>query len=141
MAGAVMKGRSLPLLWESHPEWRIRKSPNAQEEGRPLLPRDLIPRDVADGDAPPPLHARPRADTLVMRVSGEGGRSMAFGNYKSRLVYGCFSNGLSWEFGKLDGSDLTQEIRQFILSDLPGLFAAWNDVFTQAREQALAPAA
>jgi hypothetical protein len=59
----------------------------------------------------------------------------------SRLVYGCVSNGPSWEFGKLDECSLTQEIRQFILSDLPGLFGAWNYVFTQAKEQALAPAA
>ena len=59
----------------------------------------------------------------------------------SRLVYGCVSNGLAWEFGKLDGCNLTQEIRQYILSDLPGLFAAWNYVFTRAKEQALAPAA
>jgi hypothetical protein len=46
MASVVMKGRALPLLWESYPEWRIRKSQNALEEGMLLLLRDLIPRDV-----------------------------------------------------------------------------------------------
>ncbi|HVS34435.1 MAG TPA: hypothetical protein VMS17_02570 [Gemmataceae bacterium] len=59
----------------------------------------------------------------------------------TRLVYGCVSNGPLWEFGRLDQSHLTQEIRQFVLSDVPGLFAAWNYIFAQAKEQALAPAA
>jgi hypothetical protein len=46
MASVVLKGRSLPLLWESYPEWRIRKSQNALEEGMLLLLRDSIPREV-----------------------------------------------------------------------------------------------
>jgi hypothetical protein len=59
----------------------------------------------------------------------------------TRIVYGCVSSGMSWEFGKLDGQMLTQEIKQYGLSDLPDLFAAWNYVFTQAKEQSMAPAA
>jgi hypothetical protein len=62
-------------------------------------------------------------------------------DHPARIVYGCVSSGMSWEFGKLDGQMLTQEIRQYGLSDLPDLFAAWNYVFVQAKEQALAPAA
>jgi hypothetical protein len=46
MASVIMKGRSLPLLWESYPEWRVRKSQNALEEGMLLLLRDSIPRAV-----------------------------------------------------------------------------------------------
>ena len=59
----------------------------------------------------------------------------------ARPVYGCVSNGASWEFGKLEARDFAQEIRQYGLSDLAGLFAAWNYVFIQAKKQALAPAA
>ncbi len=59
----------------------------------------------------------------------------------TRVVYGCVCNGWLWHFGKLEEGRLTQEIRQFVLSDLPGLFAAWNYIFAQAKEQALAPAA
>ena len=47
MASAVMKGRSLPLLWESYPEWHFHRSQNALEEGLLVLLRALIPRDVA----------------------------------------------------------------------------------------------
>ena len=59
----------------------------------------------------------------------------------TRVVYGCVSNGDLWQFGKLDHDTFTRELRSFILSDLPGLFSAWNYVFAQAREQSLAPAA
>jgi hypothetical protein len=46
MASAVMKGRSLPLLWESYPEWHFHRSQNALEEGLLVLLRTLIPREV-----------------------------------------------------------------------------------------------
>lgn len=58
-----------------------------------------------------------------------------------RTIYGCVSNGEFWQFGKLHDRDFTREFRSFVLSDLPALFAAWNYVFIQAKEQALAPAA
>lgn len=57
------------------------------------------------------------------------------------IVYGCVSNGLTWQFGQLAGQQFTQEICQYVISDLPELFAAWNYIFMQAREQALAAAA
>jgi hypothetical protein len=56
-------------------------------------------------------------------------------------LYGSVSNGTTWEFGKLEGKGFLAELRQFYLADLPGLFAAWNHVLAQAKEQALAPAA
>lgn len=58
-----------------------------------------------------------------------------------RVVYGCVTNGDFWEFGKLDGTDFTREMRNFSYSHLAELLAAWNYVFTQAREQALMSAA
>jgi hypothetical protein len=58
-----------------------------------------------------------------------------------RTIYGSVSTGEFWQFGKLHDRDFTREFRSFVLSDLPGLFAAWNYVFIQAKEQALAPAA
>jgi hypothetical protein len=58
-----------------------------------------------------------------------------------RTIFGCVSNGITWEFGKLHEQQFIKEFRDFVLSDLPGLFAAWNYLFAQAKEQALAPAA
>jgi hypothetical protein len=62
-------------------------------------------------------------------------------DHPTRAIYGCVSNGSLWQFGKLEGRSFTREIREYVLSDLPDLFAAWNYVFAQAKEQALAPAA
>jgi hypothetical protein len=59
----------------------------------------------------------------------------------TRPVYGCVSNGSLWQFGKLEQRHFTKEIQEYVLSDLPGLFAAWNYIFARAKEQALAPAA
>ena len=58
-----------------------------------------------------------------------------------RGVYGCVTNGQGWQFGKLFDEEFTQELRSFVLSNLPELFGVWHHVFTLAREQALAPAA
>lgn len=58
-----------------------------------------------------------------------------------RTIFGCVSNGMTWEFGKLHEQQFIKEFSDFVLSDLPGLFAAWNYIFAQAKEQALAPAA
>jgi Transposase DDE domain len=46
MAAAVMKGRALPLLWETHPRWKFHKSQNAIEEGLLVLLRTLVPESV-----------------------------------------------------------------------------------------------
>lgn len=53
-------------------------------------------------------------------------------------VHGCVSNGSLWQLGRLQGKEFTRELREFVLSDLDGLFAAWSWVLAQAREQALA---
>jgi hypothetical protein len=45
-AGAVLKGRAVPLLWASYPKWRLFKSRNAFEEGFLHLLRTLIPESV-----------------------------------------------------------------------------------------------
>ena len=58
-----------------------------------------------------------------------------------RVIHGSVSNGFVWEFGLLEEKRFLVDLRQFHLSDLPGLFAAWNYVLGQAKAQALAPAA
>jgi hypothetical protein len=61
--------------------------------------------------------------------------------HPTTVIHGCVSNGRVWEFGKLEGNDFTREVRTFVLSNLPELFAAWNDVLARVKEQALAAAA
>jgi DDE family transposase len=46
MAAAVQRGRAVPLLWASYPEWVLHKSQNNLEEGLLLLLRDMIPAEV-----------------------------------------------------------------------------------------------
>jgi Transposase DDE domain len=46
MAAAVLKGRAVPLLWASYPEWELHKSQNNLEEGLLRLLRTLIPERV-----------------------------------------------------------------------------------------------
>jgi hypothetical protein len=53
-------------------------------------------------------------------------------------IYGGVSNGRTWYFGKLDGQTLTQDPREFTVADLPGLFAALNYIFQQAKQEVLA---
>jgi hypothetical protein len=55
-----------------------------------------------------------------------------------QTVYGIVSNGNSWEFGRLEQAVFTQELRTFIISDLPELVAALNAVFDAARERVAA---
>ena len=43
---AVKKGRSIPLLWASYPEWALSKSQNNLEEGLLRLFRTLVPDHV-----------------------------------------------------------------------------------------------
>jgi len=46
MAAVVQKGRAVPLLWATYPEWELHKSQNNLEEGLLHLLRTLIPQDV-----------------------------------------------------------------------------------------------
>ena len=46
MAAAVMKGRAIPLLWASYPEWELYKSQNNLEEGLLRLLRTMIPPKI-----------------------------------------------------------------------------------------------
>ena len=46
MAAASIRGRSVPLLWASYPEWRLLRSQNSLEEGLLRLLRTLIPETV-----------------------------------------------------------------------------------------------
>jgi hypothetical protein len=46
MAAVVQKGRAVPLLWATYPEWELHKSQNNLEEGLLRLLRSLIPHDV-----------------------------------------------------------------------------------------------
>src|SRR6185436_21136467 len=46
MAAAVMKGRAVPLLWASYPEWVLHKSQNNLEEGLLVLLKTLLPDGV-----------------------------------------------------------------------------------------------
>jgi len=46
MAAAVMKGRAVPLLWASYPEWVLHKSQNNLEEGLLYLLKDMLPAGV-----------------------------------------------------------------------------------------------
>jgi len=46
MAAVVQKGRAVPLLWATYPEWVLHKSQNNLEEGLLHLLRTLIPQDV-----------------------------------------------------------------------------------------------
>lgn len=46
-ACAVLKGRAVPLLWASYPEWELAKSQNNLEEGLLRLLRGLIPEKIA----------------------------------------------------------------------------------------------
>lgn len=46
LAAVVQRGRALPLLWASYPEWVLHKSQNNLEEGLLRLLRDMIPDSV-----------------------------------------------------------------------------------------------
>src|SRR5262245_11299260 len=43
---AVMRGRAVPLLWASYPEWQLAKSQNNLEEGLLRLLKSLLPAKV-----------------------------------------------------------------------------------------------
>jgi hypothetical protein len=46
VAAAVLRGRAIPLLWASYPEWQLAKSQNNLEEGLLRLLRTMIPLHV-----------------------------------------------------------------------------------------------
>jgi hypothetical protein len=46
MAAAVQRGRALPLLWATYPEWILHKSQNNLEEGLLRLLRTMVPEHV-----------------------------------------------------------------------------------------------
>lgn len=46
MAAGVRRGRAVPLLWASYPEWRLARSQNSLEEGLLRLLRSLVPDGV-----------------------------------------------------------------------------------------------
>jgi hypothetical protein len=46
MAAACIKGRSVPLLWASYPEWKLLRSQNGLEEGLLRLLRTFIPESI-----------------------------------------------------------------------------------------------
>jgi hypothetical protein len=46
MAAAVRRGRAVPLVWASYPEWVLAKSQNNLEEGLLRLLRSLVPAGV-----------------------------------------------------------------------------------------------
>jgi hypothetical protein len=43
MLGAVLRGRAVPLLWASYPEWQLARSQNNLEEGLLRLFKSLVP--------------------------------------------------------------------------------------------------
>jgi hypothetical protein len=46
MAAACIRGRAVPLLWASHPQWKLLRSQNTLEEGLLRLLRTLVPESV-----------------------------------------------------------------------------------------------
>jgi hypothetical protein len=52
------------------------------------------------------------------------------------ILQGSVSNGEVWQFGKLQGREFVRDPRPFTIQDLTVLFAALNDVFERAKQQA-----
>lgn len=52
-----------------------------------------------------------------------------------QTLYGIATNGLVWEFGKLESHHFVREWQQFTVSDLERLYAAVNFVFDACRQQ------
>jgi hypothetical protein len=46
MAAACIRGRAVPLLWASYPQWKLLRSQNSLEEGLLRLLRTLVPESV-----------------------------------------------------------------------------------------------
>jgi hypothetical protein len=45
-AVAVIRGRAVPLLWATYPEWELRHSQNSLEEGLLRLLKTLLPPEL-----------------------------------------------------------------------------------------------
>jgi len=52
------------------------------------------------------------------------------------ILHGSVSNGMVWEFGKLQARQFVRDPRSFTITDLANLFAALRYVFERAKEQA-----
>lgn len=51
------------------------------------------------------------------------------------ILYGIVSNGLTWQFGKLDNDKFTRNITPYTIYELNKLFAAVNFIFQQCQIQ------
>ncbi len=56
-------------------------------------------------------------------------------NQEEITIYGLVSNGLQWQFGRLEANQFTQNITFYSIQKLDSLFAALNDVFLQCQQQ------
>ncbi len=54
-----------------------------------------------------------------------------------QTLYGIATNGRFWQFGRLRGTEFTQELRIFALSELDTLAGALRFALTECREQVL----
>jgi hypothetical protein len=81
MAAASIKGRAVPLLWASYPQWKLFRSQNGPEEGmlrslRGLIPEPLkvvIPADRGFGRAEWAAVCRERKFPYVVRIAPKMG--------------------------------------------------------------------
>jgi len=55
---------------------------------------------------------------------------------RAMIVQGCVSNGEVWQFAKLQEAQFVRDPRSFTITALVDLFAALNDVFARAKQQA-----
>jgi hypothetical protein len=67
--------------------------------------------------------------------------AQAMNRLPQQTIYGCVSNGMFWQIGKLEGNVLTRDKRNYTISQLAELFAALNYVMDQAKQLVLASAA
>jgi hypothetical protein len=51
------------------------------------------------------------------------------------VIFGIVSNGVTWQFGKLEGDKFTRNINPCTIYELDKLFAAVNFVFQQCESQ------
>lgn len=55
--------------------------------------------------------------------------------HSENIVYGVVSNGDNWEFGQLQGTELTKNIKVYSIQFLEPLFGALNFIFMQCQQQ------
>jgi hypothetical protein len=56
------------------------------------------------------------------------------GEYKI-IIFGIVSNGVTWQFGKLEGEQFTRNSTYYTIQDLDKLFRAVNFIFKQCEIQ------